>query len=77
MLHKGYLINRQFPTSRGSDRAAVVAVTVHQIIVEALRAWLRGDQVDFTATRTAVETLLRDEFGDIARQTRDEIRLND
>lgn len=58
------------------DRAAAAATAIIQIIITALRAWLHGDQSDFAAARAAIETLLRQEFFDIARETRDEIRTD-
>ena len=56
------------------DRAAVVSKTLVHILGEALRAWFHGDQSDFAATRGAIEEILREEFDEIARQVRDEIR---
>ena len=60
-----------------TDRAAVVATAVLQIIRETLLAWLRGDDVNLGAARAQIEVILRDEFHDVARATTNEIRRED
>jgi hypothetical protein len=62
------------PRHAAHDRAVVVSKTLVHILGEALRAWFHGDQTDFAATRGAIEAILREEFDEIARQVRDEIR---
>jgi hypothetical protein len=57
------------------DRAAVVARAV-VLVFEALLAWFDRDDANLAAARAEVETILRDEFHDIARTTRDEIRTD-
>jgi hypothetical protein len=59
-----------------SDRAHVVATSIVAILADALRAWLRDD-VSCRDVRAHIEALLRDEFDDIARMVRDDIRLRD
>jgi hypothetical protein len=59
------------------DRAAVATTAIIQIVGTALVEWFNRDQPDLAAARAEIETILRDEFFDIARQVRDEIRLAD
>lgn len=60
------------------DRAAVVATAILQIVRRELFAWVdRDTDADLTATRTEIETLLRNEFHDVARTTLNEIRRED
>jgi hypothetical protein len=59
------------------DRAAVTATAILQIIRRALVAWLDRDHADFAAVRAEIETVLRDEFADVARTTLTEIRHED
>jgi hypothetical protein len=54
------------------DRAATVATAVIAIIVHALRDRLVDAAVDLHKARAAIETYLRDEFDDLARQVRGE-----
>ena len=58
-----------------ADRAAVVAATILQIVTHAFRA--AGGEADLAAARAEITKLLRNEFADIARMTRDETRLPD
>jgi hypothetical protein len=60
-------------------RAAFVSTTILQIVARKLRAWADGDQPDggLAAARAEIEMLLRDEFYENSRETRDEIRLAD
>ena len=63
---------------RARDRAAVVTTAITHIVVTALRSCLYGERPDaFLSARAGIEELLRDEFDEIARKTRDEIRLVD
>ena len=58
---------------RAQDRAAVVATNIIAVVVDALRNWLRGGLTGSLAdTHTQIETLLRDEFADLARRVRGE-----
>ena len=59
------------------DRAAVVAPAILQIVRGVLTAWLHGERADMAGARAEIEALLRDEFGDTARTTLNEIRLDD
>ena len=59
------------------DRAAVVTTAILQIVRGVLIAWLHGERADMAGVRDAIESLLRDEFGDTARTTLNEIRLDD
>jgi hypothetical protein len=62
------------------DRAAVVATAILQTVRRALLEWLHRDGSDdagLAAARTEIETLLGDEFADVARTTRNEIRRED
>jgi hypothetical protein len=59
------------------DRAAVVTTAVLQIIRKALLAWLDGGQRNVANTRAEIQILLCDEFSDVARETRNEIRRED
>lgn len=59
------------------DRAAVVTTAILQIVRGVLAAWLHGEHADMAGARTAIEALLRDEFGDTASTTLNEIRLDD
>jgi hypothetical protein len=58
------------------DRAAVVTTAVVRVLGDALLNWFHRDGTDLAAARAEVETILRDEFHDIARTTRDEIRTD-
>ena len=57
------------------DRAAVVTREIVQIVRDALIAWVHGEHADMAGARDAIESLLRDEFNDVARTTLNEIRL--
>jgi hypothetical protein len=63
--------------SHARDRAAVVTTAVIQVLREAQPAWFDGQDVDIAAVRSEIERILRNEFEEIARQTRDEIALSD
>jgi hypothetical protein len=64
--------------SHARDRAAVVATAIIHIVVTALRSCLHGEWPDaIAAARAKIEALLREEFDEISRKTRDEIRLVD
>ena len=58
------------------NRAAIVATAVIQVICNALRNWIDGD-THALAVRAAIEDLLHDEFQDVERTTRSEIRSED
>ena len=58
-----------------TDRAVVVATAIFQIVTHAFG--IGGSEADLAAVRAEVTALLRDEFSDIQRQTRDDIRLRD
>ena len=59
--------------AQARDRAGVVATTVLAIVADALRQWLRGGSAAaLTDVRTQVETVVRDEFADLANQVRGE-----
>ncbi len=51
------------------DRAAVVATDIMRVFADAGK--------DRAAARRQIEALLREEFADIERQVRDDIRLRD
>ena len=59
------------------DRAAVVSRKIEQIIRDALIAWVHRERADVTGAQDAIESLLRDEFNDVARTTLNEIRRED
>jgi hypothetical protein len=59
------------------DRAAVVTTAILQSIRKALLAWLDGDRPDIASLRIKIQTLLRDEFADVARETLNQIRRED
>jgi hypothetical protein len=63
--------------SHARDRAAAVTTAVIQVLRVTLLAWFDCDDADIAATRSEIEMLLRNEFEEIARQTRDEITLAD
>ena len=58
--------------SSDRDRAAVVTTAVLQVI----RVWRHRENAG-EAARSEIETLLRDEFADVARATLHEIRQGD
>ena len=71
-----------YPSSRNApgaqDRAAVVTRAILLIISNAMRGWWDGDRPShLPMARAEIEATLRDEFADIARQTRDEIRIDE
>lgn len=57
------------------DRATVVTTAILQIVTRAFR--VGGSEADLADVRAEITALLRDEFDDIQRQTRDDIRLRD
>jgi hypothetical protein len=59
------------------DRAAAVTVTIIEVLRRALHTWLHQDNTDFAAARTEIESILRGEFDDVARQAANEIRYDD
>jgi len=67
----------------GSEGDAVTSDSVEparpilQIVRGVLTAWLHGERADMAGARAEIEALLRDEFGDAARSTLNEIRLDD
>jgi hypothetical protein len=58
---------------KSKDRAAIVATAIIQTIVVALLARLDDPNASLVAVRPEIETLLRDEFYENARQARDDI----
>ena len=58
------------------DRAAIVTTAILRIVQEALRAWLYRGDAAMPSARAEIEAVLRDEFADVARMTRDEIRID-
>ena len=62
-----------------SYRAAIVTTTMLTIVCHALRDWIdRGAAAGSLAdVRAEIETLLREEFADVARTTLSEIRRED
>jgi hypothetical protein len=54
------------------DRAATVTATIVAIVVDALRAWLRGGSAGLADVRGQIENVLREEFEDVTRQVRGE-----
>ena len=58
------------------DRAAAATTTVLAIISDALLAWLHRKPVTLEDARAHVESFLRDEFSDVAKQTMNEIRVD-
>jgi hypothetical protein len=70
MSHIQFLRAAQSRSARhGHDRAAVVTTAIFQIAAD--------ETASDAEKRRAVEALLRDEFFDVQRMTRDEIRLDD
>ena len=66
------------PSARfAKDRAAVVTRAILQIVRGALIAWVHRERADMEGAGAEIEALLRDEFGDTARTTLNEIRLDD
>ena len=63
--------------SHARDRAAAVTTAVIQVLRGAQVAWFDGQDVGIAAVRSEIERTLRNEFEEIARQTRDEITLAD
>ena len=63
--------------ARHADRAAVATTAILQIVRDALTAWVDRDRADLARVRTAIETVLREEFADIQQQTLTEIRRED
>ena len=60
------------------DRAEVVATAILQIVKDALRSRFGGGSAAALAdARAAIVAYLRDEFADIRRQARDDIRPRD
>ena len=60
------------------DRAAAVTTPVLAIVCHALRDWIdQDDAADLADVRAEIETLLREEFADVARTTLSEIRRED
>ena len=59
------------------DRAGIVATTVLGIVRRALLGWFDRYPTNLAATHAEIETLLREEFADVARQTLTEIRRED
>ncbi|MGB8896962.1 MAG: hypothetical protein WCD13_22030 [Pseudolabrys sp.] len=60
------------------DRAGVVSRAVLQIVTRELRAWADGEpDADIAAVCPEIESILRNEFQEIARQVRDEIAVTD
>ena len=60
-----------------TDRAEVVATTICQMVARAMRARLASDRSALTELRANIVSMLRDEFAEIARMVRDDIRLRD
>ncbi|MGC2823658.1 MAG: hypothetical protein WA322_05405 [Pseudolabrys sp.] len=60
------------------DRAGVVSRAVLQIVTRELRAWADGEpDADIAAVCPEIESILRNEFQEIACQVRDEIAVTD
>jgi hypothetical protein len=59
------------------DRAAVVTRAILQIVRGALIVWVHRERTDMAGAHDAIESLLRDEFNDVALTTCNEIRLDD
>jgi hypothetical protein len=60
-----------------NDRAAVTTTAILQTVRKGLLAWLDGKHPDMAGTRAEIQTLLRDEFADVARETLNQIRRED
>ena len=60
-----------------TDRAAAVTTAILQALRKALLAWLDGNHPDMAGTRAEIQSLLRDEFADVARETLNQIRRED
>ena len=58
------------------DRAAVVTTAILQTIRKSLLAWLAGGRPEANM-HTQIQSLLRDEFVDVARETLNQIRRED
>jgi hypothetical protein len=59
-------------------RAAIVSKAVLQIVTRELCAWADGEpDADIAAVCSEIESILRNEFQEIARQARDEIAITD
>jgi hypothetical protein len=64
--------------SRGpQDRAAIFAAAVRMVWADGFLEWLRGGSINIRDIDARVAAAARDEFFDIQRMTRDEIRLQD
>lgn len=59
------------------DRAAVVTRDIMQIVCDALIAWVHREPADMAGAHDKIESLLRDEFNDVALTTLNEIRRED
>ena len=59
------------------DRAAAVTRAILLIFSTAVHRWFSGQPLGLSAVRAEIEAVLREEFADIARMTRDEIRPMD
>jgi hypothetical protein len=57
------------------DRAARVAQAVIMVFGSAMKRWFAGEPAGLLQARAEIEDVLRTEFDDIARMTRDETRL--
>ena len=60
-----------------ADRAEVIVTTIFQMVRDAVRAHLAGDAESIENLRTQIRTILRDELDDVARTTRDDVRVDD
>jgi hypothetical protein len=61
-----------------ADRAEVVATAIIRIVTDALRGrFTGGSKAALADTHASIAALLRDEFADLTRMVRDDIRLRD
>ena len=60
-------------TGGPQDRAAIATTAIIQIIATALRARFDDPNASLAAVRPEIEAILREEFFENARETRDEI----
>jgi hypothetical protein len=59
------------------NRAAIVTTAILQTVRKGLLSWLDGDRPDTASIRIKIQTLLRDAFTDVARDTLNQIRRED
>jgi hypothetical protein len=71
------VISPDAPICGTRDRADVVATSILLIVATAQCGWLADGDISIADVRAEIAALLREEFYDIATETRNEIRLRD